>query len=398
MSTKEHREIVALAASSGDGVLVTLVRASGSSYRRPGARLLALEDGHTAGTISGGCLETDLLRRAHWRVRHGSVMQVYDTGFDDTAEVPFGLGCGGLVDLLLEPSSAGEAQAAICALADTLSGHARCVVTRMPSAGVPMRRMVLDEQNRVLFRSADLTATETDELRNAASDGAEPEQQVFVERLAPAQRLFIFGAGDDARPLTRVAAELGWTVLVADGRPQQATQARFPQANAVLVTQTAQAVLPTDAVVLMTHSFEQDLSLLTELLPIRPRYLGLLGARQRSALLLRDAAQKAQFPFEEALSRVHAPIGLELGGDGPESIALSIAAEVQAATHRDTTRFTPAGASRRMTLAEAEDLAGSFNGQRSPVDNCALFRSLEQIDGRDVEDCAAKPHPEEVAA
>ncbi len=391
MSTKEHREIVALASFASDGVLATLVRASGSSYRRPGARLLALADGRTAGTISGGCLEADLLRRAHWRVRHGAVIQTYDTGFDDTAEVPFGLGCGGLVDLLLEPGSTSEAQAAIKALADTLNGSSRCVVTRMPSTGAPVQRMVLDEQARVLFCSADLTAADTDALRSAASGHGAPQEDFFVERLQPAQRLFIFGAGDDVRPLTRIAAELGWTVLVADGRPQQATEQRFPQASAVLVTQNAHAVLLTDAVVLMTHSFEQDLSLLTELLLVRPKYLGLLGARQRSALLVRDAARQADLPFAEAFARVHAPIGLELGGDGPESIALSIAAEVQAVVQANSLRLTPAGAPRRMTLAEAENFANQFSGEGSRFDNCVLFHpptGADSAEGRPSISCA----------
>ncbi len=372
MSTREHRDIVALAASAADGVLVTLVRASGSSYRRPGARLLILADGRTAGTISGGCLEADLLRRAHWRVRNGSVMQVYDTGFDETSEVPFGLGCGGLVDLLLEPTSTAEARAVINGLADTLEGCSRCVVTRMPSAEKPMCRLVMNERNDILFNSEGLTAAEIAELRYVALNPAAADSSTFVERLQPAQRLVIFGAGDDVRPLTRVAAELGWTVIVADGRPQQVTAVRFPQANALMVTQTADAVLPTDAVVLMTHSFEQDLSLLTELLLLRPRYLGLLGARQRSALLLRDAAAIANLSFAEAFARIHAPIGLELGGDGPESIAISIAAEVQAAIHVGTLRTTHPGAPRRMTLADAEQLAASFGGGRHGTSKCFL--------------------------
>ena len=397
MSTREHREIVALAASSSEGVLVTLVRASGSSYRRPGARLLALADGRTAGTISGGCLEADLLRRAQWLVRHGAAVQAYDTGFDDTAEVPFGLGCGGLVDLLLEPSSTAEAQAAIRAIADTLNGCTRCMVTRIPSAGAPMRRLVTNEQDQVLFCSADLTPAELDELRKAASTGV-TQDNLFVERLQPAQRLFIFGAGDDVRPLTRVAAELGWTVLVADGRPQQATEARFPQASTVMVTQTAHAVLPTDAVVLMTHSFAQDLSLLTELLIVNPTYLGLLGARQRSALLLRDAARNANLTFAEAYNRVHAPIGLELGGDGPESIALSIAAEVQAVIQADTARPTRAGAPRRMTLADAVVLADRFSTELPRVENCALFHSMEQVNAQDIPASPSTACPEEVTA
>jgi xanthine dehydrogenase accessory factor len=203
----------------------------------------------------------------------------------------------------------------------------------------------------------------------------------------PAQRLVIFGAGDDVRPLTHFAAELGWTVIVADGRPQQATVARFPQASAVMVTRTAHAVLPTDAVVLMTHSFTQDMSLLTELLNLRPRYLGLLGARRRSALLLRNAATAANLTFAEAFARVHAPIGLQLGGDGPESIALSIAAEIQAAVNAGNLRSAHPGASRRMTLTEAEHLAAEFRERTPVIAKCAIDRLAEQPVAHDAPAC-----------
>ncbi len=360
MSTRERREIVALSGKSETGVLVTLVRAVGSSYRRPGARLLALPDGRMAGTISGGCLEADLLRRAHWLVRSGAAMQLYNTGFDDTAEMPFGLGCGGTVDLLLEESAAPEAQALFGALRATLEGGVRRMATRLPVNVTPMQRVVLDERNDVLFCSDSLSTEQVAVLRAMALGRLPADGGVFVEQLDAAQRLVIFGAGDDARPLTRIAAELGWTVIVADGRPQQARAERFPQAQAVLVTHNAACVLPGDAVVLMTHSFEQDRALLGELLAIRPRYLGLLGARQRSALLLQHAAVMAGVEFAEALAQTSTPIGLELGGDGPESIALSIAAEVQAVLHANGLRRTAAGPARRMTQADAEALVASF--------------------------------------
>ena len=368
MSMKELREIVLLAREAGSGVLVTLVRAAGSSYRRPGARLLALPDGRTAGTISGGCLEADLLRRAHWRVRDGAVMQSYDTGFDDTADIPFGLGCGGVVDLLLEAVGTPEAQALLQALEATLAGASRRIATWLPDDTVPMQRIVLNESGDVLFASDTLEVPEIVDLRNAMLDAAPAQAHVFLEQLEPAQRLVIFGAGEDARPLTRIAAELGWTVIVADGRPQQARPERFPQAHAVLVAESAAkaGVLSSDAVVLMTHSFEQDRRLLGELLADPPRYLGLLGARQRSALLLREAAAATGLSLPETLARTHAPIGLQLGGDGPESIALAITAEVQSALHGAE------GSSRRMTAEEAEALLERFGMLPATLPLCAL--------------------------
>lgn len=373
MSLKEHREIVALAGEGAGGVLVTMVRASGSTYRRPGARLLALPDGRTAGTISGGCLEADLLRRAQWRVREGAVLQRYDTGFDDLADIPFGLGCGGAVDLLLEPAAGPEAQAVLQALQATLEGEARTIVTRLPDAGEAMARIVLDGVGDVVFASEDVATEEVVRLRGLALRDEGQATGVFAEAIAPAQRIVILGAGEDAKPLTRIAAELGWTVVVADGRPQQARAERFPQAHRVLeAASVAQAgVRAGDAVVLMTHSFEQDRRFLTELLAVAPRYVGLLGARHRSALLIRRACDASGMNFAEALGRVHAPIGLELGGDGPESIALAIASEVQTVLQGE-----PEGMARhrRMSVAEAEGMLARFASVPLVEGACALDR------------------------
>src|ERR1700728_2925328 len=124
----EHRQIVRLWQQGGAAVLVTLVRVEGSSYRRPGARLLLSSGGEHAGTISGGCLETEVLRRANWLVREGAVVERYSTMFDDTAEVPFGLGCGGVVDLLLEPVDTPECRALMEAMEASLAGTDSVVV------------------------------------------------------------------------------------------------------------------------------------------------------------------------------------------------------------------------------------------------------------------------------
>ena len=121
----EHRQIVRLWQKGGAGVLLTLVRVEGSSYRRPGAHLLLSSGGEHAGTISGGCLETEVLRKANWLVRDGAVVERYSTLFDDTAEVPFGLGCGGVVDLLLEPGDTPECRALIEALERGVAGEDR---------------------------------------------------------------------------------------------------------------------------------------------------------------------------------------------------------------------------------------------------------------------------------
>ncbi len=324
----ERRRIVTLASRAGEaaGVMVTLVRAEGSSYRKPGARLLAV-GGEYAGTISGGCLESEVLKKASWAVRSGAVVERYSTAFDDTSDIPYGLGCGGIVDLLLEPTGTPEFVALLKALKDSLSGVASVVITFLPSADARMQRAVLCA-GEIVFLSADLTPLEV----HAALAGE--VENAFVEHLLAPQTLILFGAGDDAQPVVRMASLLGWSVTVIDGRKQLARAERFPEAQRVLALQAGAisevGIEAKDAVVIMTHSYEQDREWLAAVLPIAPIYLGVLGARHRSSLLVADASALSGLPIAECCARIYAPVGLDLGGDGPEAIALAVIAEAQA--------------------------------------------------------------------
>ena len=331
----ERQQIVQLWQGGEAAVLVTLARVEGSSYRRPGARLLTSATGAYAGTVSGGCLESDLVRKSAWKVRHGAVLERYSMAFDDTAEIPFGLGCGGTVDLLLEPAGAPEAQALLSAMAESLAGRESTVISFLPGGGRPLRRLVLSAVGEVVFASPSLSA-EKIECARRLEPGREYDGR-FVERLAAPLRLFVLGAGDDAKPVVRLAALLGWTVTVADGRPQLARPERFPEAAAVRVASAQRGrsvaelgISPNDVVVLMTHSYEQDRDLLTAVLPLQPRYLGLLGSRHRSSLLVAEAAAALGRTVDRCCRGLYAPVGMDLGGDGPEAIALSIVSEVQA--------------------------------------------------------------------
>jgi xanthine dehydrogenase accessory factor len=334
---RERRQIVRLWQQGGAAVLVTLVRTEGSSYRRPGARLLLGEQGEYAGTISGGCLETDVLRKATWLVREGAVVERYSTMFDDTADVPFGLGCGGVVDLLLERADTLECKAVMTAMEAALVGEEVTVLTWLPEKGRSFARAVLTADGDFTFASEGLTETELVEVRAGALRGGwitNPPEGIFVERITASQRLFVLGAGDDAKPLVSMGALLGWSVIVMDGRAQLARIERFPEAERVLVVSSASTgglgIRPEDAVVLMTHSYEQDKKLLAAVLPLQPRYLGLLGARHRSSLLVSEVAAMLGRTVAECCEQIYAPVGLDLGGDGPEAIALAILAEIQA--------------------------------------------------------------------
>jgi xanthine/CO dehydrogenase XdhC/CoxF family maturation factor len=351
----ERRQIVDLAAHGETGPMVTLVRVEGSSYRQPGARLLlsASTPGAYAGTISGGCLETEVVTKALWKVRRGPVVERYSTLFDDTAEVPYGLGCGGTVDLLFEPAGTPEFDALVRALQATLQGGSFTILTRLPSDQATFARAIISDCGEDLFVSDGLPAESVAE----ALEAERPEDLGFFrERMTPPHRMFVFGAGDDAKPLVNMAALLGWTIIVIDGRAQLARQERFPAAAQVVATSPSDLgslhVSSNDAVVLMTHSYEQDREWLAALLPIAPRYFGVLGARHRSSLLVSEAALLCGLPLATCCERIFAPVGLDLGGDGHEAIALAVLAEAHA---RCMGRL---GASRRLS---AEDVAAQIS-------------------------------------
>jgi xanthine/CO dehydrogenase XdhC/CoxF family maturation factor len=363
---RERRKIVELWRRGNAAALVTLVRVEGSSYRRVGARLLIAADGEYAGSISGGCLETEVVRKAQWMIRAGAVVERYSMLFDDTAEIPYGLGCGGTVDLLVEPAGTAEFGALMEALDASLRGELRRVVTQLPERGLPLRRAVLDEAGETVF--GDGTSVD-------AASG-------FDERIEAPQRLFVFGAGDDAQPMVQMAALLGWNVTVVDGRAQWARAERFPEAAQVIVADSFDGLAglsgrvaglsigPRDAAVVMTHSYEQDRVWIAGLLPRAPRYLGLLGSRHRSALLVSETAAKVGWSVERVCTGLFAPVGLDLGGDGAAAIALAVVAEIQACSEG---KLGVSGCeSGRMTSAMITEQIAKGGASRYLQAQCAL--------------------------
>jgi xanthine dehydrogenase accessory factor len=345
----ERRKIVEMWRRGDAVALVTLVRVEGSSYRRVGARLMVGRDGGYVGSISGGCLEAEVVRKAAWMVREGAVVETYSTLFDDTAEIPYGLGCGGTVDLLVEPAGTAEFAAVMEAMEASLQGATRRVVTELPADGRGLRRWVSGEDEDVV----------------------DAEGPVFEEWLVAPQRLWVFGAGDDAQPMVEMASLLGWNVTVVDGRAQWARTERFAKAERVVVRAAADGIAglgvsASDAVVVMTHSYEQDRAWLAGLLPLRVKYLGLLGARHRSALLVSEAAAMLGWSVEEACEGLFAPVGLDLGGDGAEAIALAVIAEMQACVEGKI------GVSRRMNAEVVGEQIAKGGASRYLQAQCAL--------------------------
>jgi xanthine dehydrogenase accessory factor len=331
-------------------VLATVVAVDGSGYRKPGARMLIGADGRRAGTVSGGCLEGEVARKAFWHTENGPTLRRYSTTAED-GEVPFGMGCGGIVHLLLERS------ATAVDLLERLDASFEqrlplAVATVLDGAAIGSRAFFpLENDGGADAASpdklADLARQCFEERRSFPHTclGTDGRTLVRAEWCEPRPGLFVFGAGDDTVPLVKQARQLGWYVAVADGRSHLATRARFPEAQDVHVIDAHEfsrlELRPTDAAVLMTHSLEQDTRILGELLGRNLAYLGVLGPRRRTGELLAAVANNLDLPLsrvdaqvESWMERLHAPIGLDLGGDTPAEIALSVIAEIQQSRHR----------------------------------------------------------------
>lgn len=299
-------------------VLATLVSVQGSSYRRQGARMVFTADGQRVGSISGGCLESDLSARAEALLRNASETELitYDTTSENDLLWGVGTGCHGVVQVLLEHVRATPSWAAEIA---TLPAHRRPLMVACAwsaAAGRPRGTWLSDPPA-------------------AARPG------ILTTPLLPPWRLVIFGAGDDAQPVVTLAHTLGWQTLVCDERPGLISADRFPEADEIkcLSSATAAAAITWDdrtLAVVMTHHYRFDLPLLRTLLPLNLTFLGLLGPRERGARLLQDAGfDPASVRDQQAW---HSPVGLDLGGDGPAAVALSIVAEIQAHLHRRDAR------------------------------------------------------------
>lgn len=353
-------------------VLATVVKVEGSAYRRPGARMLIPRYGSTVGTVSGGCLESEISKKAWWLTESGhAVVRRYTTAslsadgeppagqssaqavdaegdaVDEAAELGFGLGCNGTVHVLLQRLTR---RAPLFALLQSVArdrqpaAQAIVIGTRGDVAVNLGETVAISAEQRLIGQivSPAVTAALGAELsavlaaghsRLLSYRGDQTELELLLEYLPAAPALLVIGAGHDAEPLVRLAATLGWRVTVVDGRRHFARPERFPTADQVLCLApdaAGAANLQPDAVVIMTHSFSQDRSWLQHFIGRSPPYLGQLGPKSRTDRLLGRLAESADPAVRAGLARLHAPVGLDLGGSSPEAVALAILAEAQA--------------------------------------------------------------------
>jgi xanthine dehydrogenase accessory factor len=337
--------IEALAARGERMALATIVAVRGSTYRRPGARLLVPEDGAPVGNISGGCLEGDVADMARVVMDEGRArLAGWDLTADDDAVWGLGLGCNGAIEVFIEPADRAAEVAGALRMA-LEEERPICVVTVVESeltSVAPGARIVVAPEGEpegslgdpavdaeALAAARELLEAERSEVRTFAGG-----VRAFVEVLEPPVRLVICGAGHDAIPLVRAASVLGWRAVVVDDREALLSRDRFPEASGFVHVETpedAAKAAQVDArtfVVVMTHNFLRDKAYLRTLLGSPAAYVGMLGPAARTQRLLMELAEEGVTP--ERRDAIHGPAGLDLGSEGPEEIAQSILAEIVA--------------------------------------------------------------------
>jgi len=362
---KETAEVLArvaeLAAAGRRAALATVVRISGSAYRRPGAKLLIEEAGGTLGSVSGGCLEADVREIAQVVMATGTpCLRHYDTGSDEDVVWGLGLGCNWRVDVFVQPATAGPFAEHAARLRTLLAGDLLFAVatvvdgpespegTAVPGLGA-MRVIEADGGSAGSLGSAERDALAGERARGLMTAGgtlvqAAREGTIFVEALAPPPHLVVCGAGDDARPLVSYAADAGFRVTLLDHRPALLAPELYPQAARLVLArpENPEIELPTagrSLAVVKTHSLAHDREWTRRLLAAGYPYVGLLGPRARTASILRDIGGGAPDALGE---RVFGPVGLDLGADGPRQVAVSIVAELLAFVARREPRHLSA--------------------------------------------------------
>ncbi|HEY7332412.1 MAG TPA: XdhC family protein [Candidatus Limnocylindria bacterium] len=312
--------IEAVAARDEPMALATIVATRGSTYRRAGARLLVPAEGEPIGNISGGCLEGDVARIGREVLAEGTPRTVsFDLSADDDAVWGYGLGCNGSFELYVEPTAG--ARGAAAALRTALDGEPTVLSTVIAGPRIGTRWSGTDGVAGAALRDG------TPRVEEVSGE------RIFHEPMLPPLHLVVCSAGHDAIPLVRQSAELGWRVTVADVRRQLLTADRFPGAHRFVDADPGRAAGATapdarTAVVLMSHNYLRDIAYLRAFLdaPAPLAYLGALGPRGRTEQML------AEIGRPEAIDRVHAPAGLDIGAEGPEEVARAIVAEILAVT------------------------------------------------------------------
>lgn len=333
--------------SQRKAALATVVKVRGSSYRSPGARMLITDDGRWVGSISGGCLEGDALRKARTVMMVKTPMTVtYDTREESNQNLGIGLGCNGVIDVLIEPVDPTDQK-------NPITQFSSLINTKEPLALATIFNSASENGNKLLVTGSgelknqfsnqqlanlvkddlkQLFDTKKSEAKQFTLDGHEYE--VFVELIQPSLSLIIFGGGFDARPVSELAKSLGWNVSVTDECVAHIAPIFFPTADKLSLCQREFIDRDFDitlytACVLMSHNYEYDRDVLKKLLKSNSPYIGILGPRKRFDKMQKEFSEAGITLTDSDFQRIHSPIGLDIGAEAPDEIALSIISEIQ---------------------------------------------------------------------
>ena len=322
--------------------LATVVKVDGSSYRRPGARMLVTEDGAITGAISGGCLEGDALRKAQFAIfQQQNKLEIYETTDEGDERLGVQLGCNGVVYILFEPIKNEDPN-------NPINLFKRAAEKRKDA----MIATVFNPVDKNQQTGTCLFLSEDEKILLTDYPGIEKEGQIIFEKrnsivkeydnnsvlyqfIPPSIQLVIVGAGNDTQPLTELAHSLGWEIIIVDGRPLYATRERFPRASKVCLVKPSEVLsaIKADeqtAVVLMTHNYNYDISALEKLIHTNCNFIGVLGPKKKLHKMLDELTEKGIKINDEMIQRIYGPVGLDIGAETSEEIALSILAEIKA--------------------------------------------------------------------
>jgi len=384
-----------LSQKSGDmSFLATVVKTQGSTYRRPGAKMLMTATGQMVGTISAGCLENDVFEHTRQRMADGKpIVVTYDNTAPEDIVWGFGLGCNGVVQVLIERLENESALNAIAFMQECLNNkHLGIIATvfALESAGdlklgsrlllYPNGKTITDIENPTLTQSliADTQAALVNQ-KGCVNNYQLPfgRAEVFIEVIQPPTPLVIFGAGHDAVPVAQFAEALGWQVTIVDCRASESTRTRFPITCDLILSRreivNQQVLIDPDTVaVIMTHNYLDDLAILKMLLPSHARYIGVLGPKHRTEKLLQDLHTQGIVATIEQLERLYAPIGIDIGAETPAEIALTIIAEIQAVLKNHNGGFLK---NRNQPIHGCYEITAKYMRQSSEIRNQKGFVS-----------------------
>lgn len=338
--------------SKHKAALATVVKVLGSSYRSPGARMYITNDGRWVGSISGGCLEGDALRKSR-KVMDSGIPQMitYDTMDDNNNSLGVGLGCNGIIHILLEPVT--EFNNPIQFFESLYQRDTECALATVFESSIDTLpagfKLLFDPQNLTDHTNdyeSEIAKNLQDALKGHYSESRNFEFNgkacsVFIEVFQPVIDLLIFGGGFDAQPVANFAHQIGWNVTILDECVAHLIPINFPDAQLAgcernEVTKNI-TVKPFSAAVLMSHNYYYDLEVLKQLLPTKIKYIGILGPKKKGEKMFEELRDQNIKLKAEDLNRIHNPIGLDIGADTPEEIAFSIIAEIKAKfSHRSS--------------------------------------------------------------